>query len=48
MRHDMDRIQAFVPRERGSDLLRGRPAAIEHDSLDFRPEVAENRIEVGD
>ncbi|ESY78849.1 hypothetical protein X739_31100 [Mesorhizobium sp. LNHC220B00] len=47
MRDNMDRIEAFVPCERGSDLLRRRPAAFEHDSPNFWSQIAENRREVG-
>jgi hypothetical protein len=48
MRHDVDRIERFVTRKRGGDLLRCRPTAVEHDSPDLRPEVAKNGVEVGD
>jgi hypothetical protein len=45
---DVHRIEALVPCERGSDLPRCRPVAIEHDSLDLRSQFAENRLEIGD
>ncbi|ESY78258.1 hypothetical protein X740_21760 [Mesorhizobium sp. LNHC221B00] len=45
---DVHSIEASVPRERGNDLLRSRPAAVEHDRLDLRSQFAENRLEVGD
>jgi hypothetical protein len=45
---DVHRIEALVPCERGSDLLRCRPAAVQHDSPDFGSHVAENCLKVGD
>jgi hypothetical protein len=48
MRHDVDRIEVFVPCECDSNLLRRRPAAVEHNRLNLGSHVAENRLEVGD
>jgi hypothetical protein len=44
----MTRIERFESRERAGDLLRRGPPAVEHDSPDLRPEIAENGVEVGD
>ncbi|ESX58400.1 hypothetical protein X760_20745 [Mesorhizobium sp. LSHC422A00] len=44
----MDRVEPFVPCERRSDLLRRRPAAVEHNRLNLGAHVAENCLKVGD
>ncbi|ESY64324.1 hypothetical protein X742_26495 [Mesorhizobium sp. LNHC232B00] len=44
----MNRIEAFAAGERSSDLLRRRLPDVEHDSLDFASQFAENRLKLGD
>ncbi|ESY90214.1 hypothetical protein X738_30785 [Mesorhizobium sp. LNHC209A00] len=48
MSDDVDGVEPFVRCKRGCDLPRCRPVAIEHDSTDFGPQVAKNRVEIGD
>src|SRR5689334_20127072 len=40
-------IQRFALFERRCYLTRGRPLRIEHDGADFRPQVFENCLEIG-
>nr|WP_292121555.1 hypothetical protein [Mesorhizobium sp.] len=46
--HDVNGVEPFVAIEGSGNLLRRRPAIIQQDGPDFRPQIAENSLPVGD